>query len=381
MKKPKKLVLASALSVLLSGAVYAALPVEGPAETWTIAQIELLAATISARIAAFAAAFNSQMILKFENIISAVAVATKQEALSANVVMDAMKNASERLVAAQKALSVNRQVAETTINYHPSMGQGFDPCGTAFRNKTLDLAFDKIDDKAAEAVAWTDVAPGRFVQRTGEALNFRLVQHRMFYCTQAEADADLCDLPADASLQGADTNAALFFEPADFNSPKAIARRFYMQHVLGPPSEAAEFYAKGTPAGQNYYFLKNRQDAMLSVPANSLAMIDAANTRDPSMGNRSPNEILTLRVNQYFGGAEAEQWSGALARQSQRGLLVEANKMAGLGAWMRFKQYEQNQRIEANLATLVVAAAERLDGPIEREYQRALSDGAAGEIK
>ncbi|MFP3449578.1 hypothetical protein SB765_32115, partial [Pseudomonas sp. SIMBA_067] len=67
-------------STMLSSVSYGALYGFGPAEAWTIAQIELLTGTVSANIGAFGTSFGSQMTYKFEQIISAVAIATKQEA-------------------------------------------------------------------------------------------------------------------------------------------------------------------------------------------------------------------------------------------------------------------------------------------------------------
>jgi len=206
----------------------------------------------------------------------------------------------------------------------------------------------------------------------------RLATHRNKFCTSTEADAGLCSV---STLPGGDTNAALLFEPADEQSLTTDARTAYIQHIMGPPDQALDKIAGATPAGEAYMVQKNRKDSLMSVPAYSLAMIDAANTRSTEFGGKSPNEVLTLRVNQYFGGSEAEQWSGNLARQSQRGLLVEAAKMGGLEVWLHQKQYEQNQRLSANLAALVIASSDRLNGPLEYQYQKVLSNTAAQSVK
>ena len=65
-------------------------------------------------------------------------------------------------------------------------------------------------------------------------------------------------------------------------------------------------------------------------------------------------------------------WSSSLTRQSQRGLLVEANKMAGLEVWLRHRQYEQNQRIEANLAALLIARTEAQSIGMEVAHRQAV---------
>lgn len=379
MNRNKKIVAAAALSTALSsGGVYAALYGYGPAETWTIQQIAAQTAEVSGNIAAFGAAFSAEMQIKFEQIISAVAVATKQEALSANVVSDSTRQAAGQLVNAVRVQRQTDQLATAYLNYSPTTGQGYDPCGTLAKNKTMDIAYEFAANQARAAVGVTDVAPGRLVDSTAQAMQERLNTHRSKFCTDAEASAGLCSL---SQLPGGDVNAALLFDAAPAGSLQAEARQAYIQHVLGSPDQKLTKAAGGTPAGEVLFVTKNRKDALLSVPAYSLAMIDAANTQSAEFQGKSPNEVLKLRVNQYFGGKEAEQWSGAMARQNQRGLLVEAVKIAGLETWIHHKQYEQNQRLEANFAALLLASAGELSGPLEAQYQRVLTDTAKMTVK
>ena len=365
-------------STMLSGVSYGALYGFGPAEMWTAAQITALTTSVGTNITTFGTTFGNQMTIKFEQIISAVAVATKQEALSANVVADNSRQTSEQLVNAIRAQQQNSAVAKAYLDFNAATGQGFDPCGTVVKNKSMDIAFTSMAAKAKAAVGELDASPGRLVPSTGKAMQQRLQEHRSKFCTAAEADAGLCTL---STLPGGDTNAALLFEAADADSLTTEARTAYIQHVIGPPDEALAKAAGATPAGETYMVHKNRKDSMLSVPAYSLSMINAANTRSKEFGGKSPNEVLKLRVNQYFGGKEAEQWSGSLARQTQRGLLVEAAKMGGLEVWIHQQQYEQNQRLLANLATLVVASSDVLGAPLEARYQKVLSETAAQSVQ
>lgn len=378
MKIKHKLIVAAVLSSTVSGFAYASLYGFGPAEMWTIEAIAAETAEVSANITAFGGTFGANLQTKFELLISSVAVATKQEALSANVVVDGTRQASEQLVNAVRAQRQSDQVAHAYLDYNPATGQGYDPCGTNAKNKTLDVAFTTMYKNAAAAVGMTDVAPGRLVDSQAAAMQARLDNHRSKFCTSSEADAGLCSL---SQLPGGDTNAALLFEAAPSGSLKNDARNAYMSHVLGAPDEKLDKAAGSTLAGETYLVTKNRKDALLSVPAYSLAMINEANKQSAQFGNKSPNEVLKIRVNQYFGGKEAEQWSGSLARQTTRGLLVEATKMAGLETWIHHKQYEQNQRLEANLATLVLASSDKLSGPLESQYQKVLADAAAMTVK
>ena len=364
--------------VLVSGLAFGAMYGYGPAEGWTISEIAKETASVSQTIATFGTTFASNMQMKAEQVISAVAVATKQEALSANVVSDSSRQAAEQLVNAVRAQKQTDQVADAVLNYNAMTGQGFDPCGTNAKNQSMDIAFDNARVRARAAIGLTESAPGRLVSSSAEVMQARLALHRSKFCTPSEAAAGLCTV---SSLPGGDTNAALLFEPADPGSLKVQARAAYLQHVLGQPDDAIPADAGATPAGEAFLVAKNRKDALLSVPAYSLAMINEANTRVETMGGKSPNEILRLRVNQYFGGKEAEQWSGALARQQPRGLLVEAVKMAGLEVWLHHKQYEQNQRLEANLAALVLVKGDRMAGSLAQQHLRVVSEVVKQQVK
>jgi len=179
MSPKKKIITAAMLSSMLSGGAYAAaLFGYGPAETWTIQQIAMQTTAVSSSIAAFGAAFSMQMQLKFEQIISAVAIATKQEAVSGNTVTDGTRLASEQLVNAVRAQQQSDQVAATYLNYHAATGQGYDPCGTNAKNKTLDIAFESAAMQARATINRTDVAPGRLVSSTERAMQARLDMQR-----------------------------------------------------------------------------------------------------------------------------------------------------------------------------------------------------------
>jgi hypothetical protein len=371
-------VLGILVASLLSGSAGAALYGFGPAEAWTIQQITELATVISNDLAVFGSTFGTNMATKFEELISAIAVATKQEALAGNIVTDATRESANQLTNAVHAQHDSDAIASTVLDYNPSTGQGYQPCRVNAANRTLDAAFDSVGASAKSSVATLDVAPGRMVASTGAALTQRLADHRAKFCSQAEANAGLCTL---SSLPSGDVNGDLLFEPTAPSSLQQQAQRAYLQHVLGDPDPIVAPGAGKSAAGQQYMLLKNSKDALLSIPAYSLSMIQAANTQSADFDSKSPNEMLTLRVDQYFGGKEAQQWSSVLAAQSERGLMVEAVKMGGLETWLHYKQYQQGQRLELNLAALAIAAAQEAKANVDAKYNKVVRDTAAGAIK
>ncbi len=376
----KRAIVATAMvgCLLVSGVAYGALYGGGPAEGWTIGMISALTSAVVAQLAAFQALFMAQSQLRFEQLISAVAVATKQEGVSANQVVDATRNAGQTLVNAVRAQRINDATVKAYLDYSPATGQGFDACGTVVRNRTLDKAFDDAPGSARKLVSQLDAAPGTMVQSRVSAMANRLDLHRTKFCTPSEASAGLCTL---GTVPGGDTNAGLLFTGVSANSDEALARKAFIQNVVGDPDEKINPDAGKSPAGQAYLFEKNRKDSLLSIPAYSLAMIDANNTRTDEFDGKSPNEMMKLRVNQYFGGKEAQQWSSSMAAQTTRGLIVEATKMAGLEVWMRHKQYEQGQRLEANLAALVLSSTDEMQADVDRKHQAVLRQTAAQAVK
>lgn len=372
------LLLLAVAATMFSGVAYAALYGWGPAESWTIAWITWVTSSIVGQIGAFQAAFFAQSQFRFEQLISAVAVATKQEGVSANQVVDATRNSSQTLLNAVKAQRTNDLTVRAYLDFGPMTGQGFDACGTISRNQSLDAAFDGAPGMARATVATLDAAPGRLVQSRVGAMASRLDNHRDKFCTPSEADAGLCSV---GRLPGGDTNAGLLFTGVNKDSVQAEARKAFIQNVVGAPDEQLPKAAGQSPAGQAFLLMKNQKDSLLSIPSYSLAMIDAANTRTPEYQNKSPNEMMKLRVNQYFGGKEAQQWSGSMALQTTRGLLVEATKMAGLEVWMRHQQYEQGRRLEANLAALVLTSTDDLESDVSNKYRAVLTQTAAEGVR
>lgn len=363
---------------VVTGSAGAALYGFGPAESWTIQQIASLTTSVATNITTFGSTFGTNMATKFEQVISAIAVATKQESLAAGVVSDGAKDSAEQLVNAVRAQKQNDQVTRAYLDFNPSTGQGYQPCLVAAQNRTLDGAFDTVGATAKATVASLDVAPGRMADSTGAALAQRVAEHRSKFCSQAEADAGLCSV---SQLPGGDTNAALLFEPTEPGSLKQQAQTAYIQHVLGAPDATVQKSVGMSELGQAYMLAKNSKDALVSIPAYSLAMVQAANTQSPDLSGKSPNEVLKLRVNQYFGGKEAQKWSATLTAQSERGLMVEAVKMSGLEVWLHHKQYQQNQRLEMNLAALAMATAQDAKANVDAKYDLVRQQAVKADIK
>nr|WP_253341023.1 hypothetical protein [Neisseria sp. HSC-16F19] len=374
--KKKKLTIAILGIALVPSAAMAALYGFGPAEAWTGAQLTQQAAEVSGNIISWGEGFATQMENHFEQTISAIAVATKQESVAANLIASNNVKASQQLVNAVAAQQKSDKIAEVVANYSPSTGQGHKTCTVIQKNKSLDKAFESSHVAAQLYVGQLDNAPGRLVDSSIDAMNQRYKNHLADFCTDAEAAAGLCQK---SKLPGGDTNAALLFAPAKPGSLEDKAQLAYIQNVLGPPDSKVSKAAGSSAAGQDYFLAKARKDVMLSIPAYSLARIKAANTvTDAGM---SPNQMLEKRTNDYFGSDEAKEWSKTLAVQAPRGLMVETLKVGGLQTWLDFQQLQQTQRINANLAALLITGNDSEKAKADSAFNNVRGEGISGGVR
>jgi hypothetical protein len=350
------------------GLVIAAMPPSGPAEAWTITQITELVTESVANIVSFGTTLSLDISNKFENLIKGVAIATKQESTSAQQVSNSINKSSQTLIEAIKMDKQAANVVDAKLNYSPVSGQGFEPAQTHYRNHTLSDAFVESSRTTANEVMNMDIdnRPGFVVKSKADAMAKRLKQHRSLFCTKAEADQNLCTLSE--KLAGADTNAAYLFKSSAKDTDEDKARQAYIQHILGEPDEPVSGNLKDNAESKANFVQKIRKDALTSIPAYSLQSIRIANMQSDAYQNYSPNELLHARVNQYFGGEEAKKWAGTLAGQTERGLLVEALKMHGLETWLHQRQYQQNQRLEANLAALLLINSQHKQQQLQKQY-------------
>lgn len=373
MKSPKLIPIVAAL--LFSQVSIAQIPVNGPAENWTIQQIQEETTSVSTTLNTFGNALLATMRRNIEKLLSAMSVATKQESVSSN---DFQKNITDSSTAFVNAMRAQQQMGIITkayVDFNPLTGQGYDPCGTAAKTKQLDKSYSVLVSQATNTMRNVPVLNGHLVDSTQKWANDQVQNHRAKFCSQSEADAGLCTL---SSVPSGDTNSALFFESVNDNSLKKEARLAFINNLMGAPFQKIS----GTPTNlqaQQYLFEQNRYTSLMSIPAYSFAMIDAEHTRSEGL-NQSPIEQLDSRIGTYFGGEDAAKWASSIAVQAPRGLLVETAKIEGLAAWQNFKMVEQNNRILANIAALTLASSDPLKANLDSKVRQATGTASANAI-
>lgn len=348
-----------------------------------LANFETSLAELVASVTADVAAVETSLVTTINNntnqLTGAIKVATQQEAATANQIATAENRSAQVLSNAMQAQS-QRDVIQDTLLQFGATGQGYNACQVIAENKNLNSATQNLPIRAAQMVTTTDNAPGRLVDSKLELTQLRVQKHRDKFCTEAEAAQGLCTLSA---LPGGDTNAALLFKPVAQGSLESQAREQVRTNILGDADLAISPNAGRSPAGQAYLMALNQKTSLMAFPAFSLATIDAANlqTEVDENGNPvSPNQLIDAAVERYYGGEKAKQWQATMLNQEPRGLLVELARVGGLTVWMHQQDYEQNQRIEANLAALVLSNAKLLKAKTDIAYAKTSSSSAGKAI-
>ena len=367
--KVKKAYVWVGAAVLFTPVAYSALVPSGPAEAWTGEQILIQSNTIINNIGAFTTAYTTQMNYNHQQVMSALKIVTKQEAMSEHQTSDTARKTAQQQANAHLAQVKTKDVIKANLDFNGVTGQGHQTSAVMLNNATVERKFEEINNKAGALVESLDNAPGKLANSITSALEKRIEVHNANFCTQAEADAGLCTL---GKLPGADTNSLSLSTPAKPGSIEEKAQVAYIQNVLGTPDPTLPKSAGSTESGQEFLYQKIRKDALLAFPAYSLAAIKESNTID-SETNKTPNQLLTERVNAYFGGPEALEWAKTLSRQQPRGLMVESLKVNGIQTWLKFQHLQQTQRINGNLATLLIAANQQNMDVVQNKYLETLS--------
>lgn len=315
--------------------------------------------------------FDKMQIAATKTLTSQVATAAKAQ-INANV---ALKQGEVTAMAHLESVKMQTKVFQ---DFSLQTGQGVDPCGQLAAQTNVTVASGQAAAMAADAISHVSAAPGRYGSPEG-FYNKMFTQRRLMYATEDEAKLGfgvannatvLLGNGTRFSLAGADTNAAVLF--ADSADPRIkAAKDAYLEHMAGAPDVPLTAELAALPAGKEYLALKGRKDATMSVALHSIAMVGAENTPNAEIG-KSKMQALRDMVGQYYGREAKDRWQG-WASQSQRGLMVDQVKIDAAMLAVEADSYQQSQRIEALLGSLLALEA-------QREYKGALN-GAAQSIE
>jgi hypothetical protein len=313
-----------------------------------------------------------------DQVVSAVAVLTKQKALAANQIADAMRVSHQQVATSLQAMAVNDRVKKAQMKYSAEFGQGYDPCKVlSTRTNIMTRMEDMRDERTGRVATEVRAASGKFAKPT-EAQKDAIEENKPF-CTQDQVDSGLCERVG--QYQGASANAGTLFAPAAEGEDLYAAKVAFVNNIIGLPDGEISPDVGKTPLGAEYMMAKAKKDARLSVATTILKQIqlEHSSVTGAHTGQDLPlAEHFDNEVKRYSGDSDDYlDWSTSLAAQDQRGVLVEILKVKALDLALQHRQYEQVSQMEAALASLVASEADVLNTKTRMEAESAMK----GQVK
>jgi len=293
-----------------------------------------------------------------QRMLSALAVLTKQKAIAANQVSQSTKNAYQIDAQALNTLAQADRVKQARFDYGPEFGQGYNPCTISVTRKAMTQSLEDTNTKAIQDMEKEVINHSGNYAQQAKTLNNNLNMHREKYCTLAQVKAGLCAKVG--AYAGKSINLATLFTPAPNNSPEHQAKVDFINNLAGLPDNPLPNESAKSVMSRSYMQLKQQKDAFLSPALYSLKKIQNDYVENKGV-NSSLADMFDKEANRYMGvGTDGSNWAKTMAAQNQRGLLIEMLKVKSLDLAIQARQYEQQERIEANLAVLVANAAGNL---------------------
>lgn len=327
-------------------------------ELWVYPAFVTATSTLTAQITAMDVALSAQLWFQSERLISAIAIMTKQKAVSANQVADGLRNTNQNVAIGLNALATAERVKKARFEYGGDFGQGYSPC-YVFQGR-LGIARAESDLSGASAAALrgdVQAAPGRFANPITAQKEMQL-EHNQHFCTQDQVASGLCT--AVGSLPGANVNVATLFKPTAGEENLTKAKTSFINFVAGLPDGEVPQGGGGSQVAASYQLAKIQKDAVRSSALASLTQI-RLETTSGGHGEHGEGDLpLSMQyaneVKRYAGNTpEYKNWSSVMAAQNDRGVMVELLKIKALDLTLQERQYRQFERMEAQLASAVAA--------------------------
>lgn len=302
---------------------------------------------------------GDQLKINEQRLISALKVQTKQIAASAEKesanTVQTMQGVANAMIAQDVAVLVQK-VSE---QFGTKTGQGYDPCGEQAKSRSIVGGYIPTVN-VSTAVRALDTGPG--VYKSPEvALSTRLAEHKKLFCSQSEKEAGMCS--AVGPLASASLQFSTMFTSSDVSDDMTKAKNAFVNHIFGLPDHQIPADKAKTSEGTVMMRSKMIGDGYRSIGATSFKAVQAMFTADASATNGTNNnggiptqgfaDALSAKIDQYTGGKDYARWEQSLTVQSERGLLVNLAKMSATKLYATAVEYDQYERMEANLAALL----------------------------
>lgn len=337
------------------------------------AAIELAASTISSAIVAGNESITEANSFNLERISSALSVTTKQTSISSDKEVATDISVKKAVEVAAADASTYKAMFNTIMDYNAATGQGVDPCGNLRRAQTVATAIGEANSDMREKVLREiDNASGSFISdatAVGTMLAKRVSDAKSKY--------------TEGPLAGRDVDAPNFFTTANTTSGENQAKSTLLNYMYGVPYPAPNKETMVSPSGKAFLEAKRSEDAFRSVSQASFKTIQSwtESRGTPSSPQPSVLDAIAQKVAVYSGGDNYDAWEQGLASQGERGLLVEYAKMAATELYLLHTEYQQMERIEANVAALLAMRARSKSPAMDGAASKARDAAAIGKVK
>lgn len=348
------------------------LAVTGNAAAWgcpavidSIWQVAVQSATVALTngVNGMVTAINQQNTLNEQRIMSALKVQTKQISVNADResanTRQVMQAVSSAMIAQDTALRAQKVMED----FGATTGQGYDACTELVKSSAVASGYGAATNVSA-MVGGIDAAPGVYKDKS-QTLAKRVNEHKQYFCTPSEKEAGLCSTVGVAA--GESLQFSTLFKESNSSDVTSRAKDAFINNVFGLSSQPIDPAKAKTPEATAAQRDKMRMDGYKSVAMTSLKTIQAMNQSQsdtPPLGNGSYGNVgffssLKDKVDQYAGGKDYARWEQSLAVQSERGLLINLAKMAATKLYVSSVEYDQYERMEANLSVLLAMENQR----------------------
>jgi hypothetical protein len=304
---------------------------------------------------------NDQNTINEQRTVSAIKVQAKQIAASAQKEIANMSGSMQGLATTVVSQQTAEQMQKALGDYGLATGQGYDPCGELTKAKIVTGGYAATLEVGTAVRGSIDAAPGVYKDRA-TALANRMSEHKQLFCTQSEVTSGLC--PAVGANPGESLTFVTMFTTAPVGSNTDKAKNAFVNHIFGLPDQPLDPAKANTPETQVQIRDKMMRDGYRSIAETSFKAIQAMSTSDPTGTNSNTNnngyiptvsflDALDQKVDQYAGGVNFRAWAKTLAMQGNRGLMVDLAKMEAFKLYLASVEYDQYERMEANLAALL----------------------------
>lgn len=302
-----------------------------------------------------------------EQINSAMAVFTKQQSVSANLVAENAVKVAQNEVAVEQARLQKERILETNERLG-SQGQGHKVCTVIAQGQEVTKAVSNNKKMTPQLIASTVYASSGSFGNPQKALEEMNLEHSANYCTPEQASSGFCDSVTDKA--GWNLMTSTLFTPTTTDSEVYDAQNSLINNMIGLPDSTVPQSLKGSPSATNYLIAKQRKDAIISPAIHSLKSIQAEFVGLDSTHSDtklSPMQAINSQIERYLGsGEEYMEWNRTLTSASEDGVMKELLKVNALELYLLARQYNQYEREELLVAGLVTATQQMIDKKNEK---------------